>query len=128
MSRPGKSPPFQQPFLYDGDFSTNQNIVDAFHKRQQEDLERHNQGAATPFRRRPFHERYSDVDNRDESSASQLAKFDDMGSSEEGWRDSEGDRLNDFGVDEDAEIYDEDDVPLAELLHRRNESLKSNGQ
>ena len=39
---------------------------------------------------------------------------------EEAWRNSEGDRLNDFGVDEDVEFYDEDDVPLAKLLSRRN--------
>lgn len=36
---------------------------------------------------------------------------------EHGWRDSEGDRLDDFGVDEDVEFYDGDQVPLAELLH-----------
>lgn len=38
---------------------------------------------------------------------------------EEGWRNSEGDRLQDFGVDEDADFYDEDNIPLAELLRRR---------
>ena len=38
---------------------------------------------------------------------------------EESWRNSEGERLKDFGVDEDAEFYDEDDIPLAELLRRR---------
>lgn len=40
-------------------------------------------------------------------------------SGEEGWRDSEGDRLHDFGVDEEAEFYDEDDIPLAQLIQRR---------
>ena len=38
---------------------------------------------------------------------------------EEGWRNKEGERLADFGVDEVADFYDEDDVPLAELLRRR---------
>lgn len=38
---------------------------------------------------------------------------------EEGWRNSEGERLRDFGVDEDVEFYDEDEVPLAELIRRR---------
>ncbi len=38
------------------------------------------------------------------------------------WRDSEGDRLNDFGVDEDAEFYDDENIPLAELLRRRHDS------
>ncbi|KAI4716203.1 zf-DHHC-domain-containing protein [Aureobasidium sp. EXF-10727] len=42
------------------------------------------------------------------------------GEGEEGWRNSEGERLDDFGVDEDVEFYDEDDVPLGELLKRKN--------
>ncbi|KUI62017.1 Palmitoyltransferase PFA4 [Cytospora mali] len=37
---------------------------------------------------------------------------------EPGWTNAEGDRLRDFGVDEDAEDEDED-VPLGELLRRR---------
>lgn len=41
------------------------------------------------------------------------------GEGEEGWRNSEGERLADFGVDEDIEFYDEDDLPLAELLKRK---------
>jgi palmitoyltransferase len=37
------------------------------------------------------------------------------------WRNSEGERLKDFGVDEDVEFYDEqdDDIPLSELMTRR---------
>lgn len=40
---------------------------------------------------------------------------------EESWRNSEGERLLDFGVDEDVEFYDEqeDQIPLSELLARR---------
>lgn len=38
---------------------------------------------------------------------------------EPGWTNSEGDRLRDYGVDEDAEDSDDDDVPLGELLRRR---------
>ena len=38
---------------------------------------------------------------------------------EEGWTNSDGDRLRDFGVDEDAEVLAEDDIPLGELLRRR---------
>lgn len=37
---------------------------------------------------------------------------------EPGWTNAEGDRLRDYGVDEDAEDEDED-VPLGELLRRR---------
>lgn len=36
-----------------------------------------------------------------------------------GWTNSDGDRLRDYGVDEDAESLDEDDIPLGELLRRR---------
>ncbi|KAL1603961.1 Palmitoyltransferase [Paraconiothyrium brasiliense] len=46
---------------------------------------------------------------------------------EEAWRNSEGERLKDFGVDEDVEFYDEqedeDDVPLGELLARKRAAL-----
>lgn len=39
---------------------------------------------------------------------------------EPGWTNSEGDRLRDYGVDEDAYLEDDDeDVPLGELLRRR---------
>jgi palmitoyltransferase len=44
------------------------------------------------------------------------------GEGEEAWRNSEGERLKDFGVDEEVEFYDEqedDDVPLGELLARK---------
>jgi palmitoyltransferase len=45
---------------------------------------------------------------------------------EEAWRNQEGERLADFGVDEEADFYDEtdvgigsdEDVPLAELIRR----------
>ncbi|KAL1961004.1 hypothetical protein VTO42DRAFT_4892 [Malbranchea cinnamomea] len=70
--------------------------IAAFRERQQADLLR--------WRQRPFHERYrhhveddlSVGESGDESS----------GSGEEGWRTAEGDRLRDFGVDEDVEFYD----------------------
>ena len=43
-------------------------------------------------------------------------------SGEEGWQDSDGNRLKDYGVDEDVEFYDEEDsVPIAELLRQRRE-------
>lgn len=95
-----------------------QHNVDAFRRRQQEDLKRYDEGGTTSIRRRPFHERYRNGDHRSKSFASRSADSDDLRNSGAGWRDSEGDRLDDFGVDEDAEFYDEDDTPLAELLRR----------
>ncbi|KAF2146438.1 uncharacterized protein K452DRAFT_294018 [Aplosporella prunicola CBS 121167] len=90
--------------------------VDAFRKRQEEDLKRWGGGLQ---KRQPFHKRYEaaerdDVPSRDEGDAG-----------EEAWRNSEGERLGDFGVDEDAEFYDEDDVPLSELIRRKKEAAKS---
>lgn len=38
---------------------------------------------------------------------------------EEGWTNSDGDRLRDYGVDEEAESIADDEVPLGELLRRR---------
>lgn len=79
-------------------------------------------------RRRPFHERYENVktDATDEQSdESEPIGFESDGGSdsgeegEEGWRSPSGERLRDYGVDEDAEFYDEDNVPLAELIRRR---------
>ena len=40
-------------------------------------------------------------------------------SGEEGWKNSEGERLRDFGLDEDVEFYDQDEIPLGELMRRR---------
>jgi palmitoyltransferase len=47
---------------------------------------------------------------------------------EAAWRNSEGERLKDFGVDEDVEFYDEqdDDVPLSELIARRQAASTAN--
>lgn len=70
------------------------------------------------YRRKPFHDRYNlrEAEYAEDGPDSQSG-----GSSagEEGWRNSEGERLGDFGVEEEVEFYDEDDVPLAELLRRR---------
>ena len=43
----------------------------------------------------------------------------DIFTGEEAWRNSEGERLADFGVDEEVEFYDEEDLPLAHLIQRR---------
>ncbi|KAB2577724.1 Palmitoyltransferase pfa4 [Lasiodiplodia theobromae] len=104
------------------DFDDQQAMAD-FKKRQEEDLKRwQNTGLQ---RRRPFHKRTAN------SAADQDGSFDpdetpsegeggsDEESGEEAWRNSEGERLRDFGVDEDAEFYDDDEVPLSELMRRK---------
>ncbi|CAD6592542.1 MAG: Palmitoyltransferase [Alectoria sarmentosa] len=126
MPRSSNRPPFKRPFVYNEDLSAIQYNVDAFRRRQQEDLKRYDERTTTSIQRRPFQERYKNEGFRDKSLAFQTTESKDIGSGEEGWRDSEGDRLNDFGVDEDAEFYEEDEIPLAELIRTRREFTNSN--
>jgi palmitoyltransferase len=87
--------------------------LEAFRARQQSDID-HRNDASLGYRRRRFHERYSEKEFRIDTPQ------DPSEDGEESWRNSEGERLGDFGVDEDAEFYDEDNVPLARLLeHKR---------
>ncbi|KAF2456870.1 Palmitoyltransferase [Lineolata rhizophorae] len=94
--------------------------IEAFRRRQAEDLKRWNSNAGGIQRRKPFYTRATE-DGRmfDGSDASDVDIGNMEGGGEEGWRNSEGERLRDFGVDEDVEFYDEDDVPLAELIARK---------
>lgn len=90
-------------------------------------------------RRKPFHERLENMhrhgqagqnrndtaiatdsevsDDEEDEFTARRQITDDAG--EEGWRNKEGERLSDFGVDEVADFYDEDDLPLAEIIRRR---------
>ena len=101
---------------------------DAFRRRQQEDYKRWDPDSSV-LRRRPFHARF-DTSNENaiiESDSSDLSNDEDSG--EEGWRNAEGERLRDFGVEEETEFYDaafgDDDVPLAELMRKRGHPLRS---
>jgi palmitoyltransferase len=112
---------------------------DEFYKRQQADRMRPSSNTDTSElrRRQPFHVRYdkrndqrrrnedfaygTDNESDDEEPEQDVPDWQPKpGEGEEGWRNSEGERLKDFGVDEDAEFYDEDDVPLGELMKRKN--------
>lgn len=57
-------------------------------------------------------------EEEDDPSGTRKTLFEQGFDGEPGWTNSEGDRLRDYGVDEDAEDSD-DDVPLGELLRRR---------
>ncbi|KAF3891416.1 Palmitoyltransferase PFA4 [Trichophyton interdigitale] len=93
--------------------------VEAFRLRQEADYLRQ-RGGKNVRRRKPFHKRYTKKgDDAHLSSVSDLDDEESSNSGEEGWRNSEGERLKDFGVDEEVEFYDEDDIPLAELIRRR---------
>lgn len=90
--------------------------VSAFRRRQQEDFGRLAHGSSGTILRR----RVGSVDNGyDNLQGSQQPNIDNGGQGKEGWRNSEGDRLDDFGVDENAELFDEDNIPLTELIRKR---------
>ena len=89
-----------------------------FYQRQGQDLKRLSR-KGTPSRCSTIHEHQNigqiDIDNGAIESIGSPSKAEDV----EVWRDSEGDRLDDFGVDEDIECFNEDEIPIAELLRRR---------
>ena len=112
---PDRIPSFEpdQAFTFQSASSSNEDAVEAFRKRQSADIKRYE---FTAYRRRPFHDRHRELDSQ-QTNAPLPAPTPHAG--EEAWRNSEGDRLNDFGVDEDVEFYDEEDVPLAQLIRGR---------
>ena len=101
-------------FTFDNNRETNEERVTSFRERQAADHARH-RGSPVPYRRQVFHQRFRDDDDINDGSES---GEDDVDSNvgEESWRGSEGERLADFGLDEDAEFYDEDEVPLSRLI------------
>jgi palmitoyltransferase len=116
MPRLQRSTEPQNAFVYGKAHLSNYEEIEAFKKRQQDDIQRR-QTQNGMYRRKPFHVRYSN------SSAKLPAGTDEpddaVESGEEGWQDYGGNRLRDYGVDEDVEFYDEDNVPLAELISRK---------
>ena len=140
---PDRSVRFTKPVDPSSAFTQSMDPVD-FRKRQEADLLRQSLNAfasdVSVKRRQPFHLRYGehgmqgrysdgyesvrpdnpdDLDEDDDSVASE---------GEEGWRNSEGERLADFGVEEDLEFYDEDDVPLAELVKAKRDQRASHDE
>lgn len=104
-------------FTAQHDGLTGREEVEAFRRRQQQDYDRR-YGDDQLQKRKVFHKRYaSNTSSIDYESDEDR----DSASGEEGWQDSGGNRLKDYGVDEDVEFYDEDEMPLAELLRRRQE-------
>jgi palmitoyltransferase len=111
-------------FTYRDAELSKEDTLAAFRARQAEDEVR---------RRKPFVERmevlrderdeyeYDLTDDASEEAEDDERKYGEGDEGEEGWRNSEGERLKDFGVDEDVEFYDEqeDDLPLSVLMARR---------
>ena len=107
-------------------YATIQDEIDAFNRRKEEDMRRFQQSPGLQ-RRKPFRDRHkTNHDEDSESDESETGSRNDSDEGEEAWRNTEGERLRDFGVDEEAEFYDEEDIPLAVLIQRRKQEQSLN--
>ena len=97
-------------------FNSPSEEIEAFNRRQMEDIDRRN--ASGVRLRRKFHERYRQAAHEDESGSENSYDNIAFDEGEESWTNAEGERLRDFGLDEEVEFYDEDDIPLGELVKR----------
>jgi palmitoyltransferase len=100
---------------------SNEEELEAFRQRQAQDLKRWEAKYEPLRRRQPFHQRYDKTALQQNDMSSPNMYVEGEGEGEESWRDNEGQALHDFGVDEEAEFYDEEDLPLAELMRRRRQ-------
>lgn len=101
-------------------YSSAHEEIQAFNRRQLEDMTRTKPGVGVQ-RRQKFHNRLEkqdmdDIDEMDAPVSSEYPNESNLG--EEAWKNSEGERLLDFGVDEEVEFYDEEDIPLGVLMQR----------
>jgi len=98
---------------------TSQEGIQAFKLRQEADMLRWQHSEDHVQRRKPYVRRLEALQADSEGNPDAASDDHQSDSGEEGWRNSEGERLRDFGIDEDAEFYDEeDDIPLSELIAR----------
>ena len=95
----------QKPFKPFEDTIADEDRVRAFHQRQAKDLRRYDMSSSTKL-------------------LSQTVPK--LGEGGKAWRNSEGETLDDFGVDPDVEFHDKDDMPLADLLRRRKDAETDN--
>jgi palmitoyltransferase len=90
-----------------------------------EDVDVQGVGEVEAFRRRQAkdYERWGNKEDVEEGRSDEgdeyESEYEEGIDGEEGWTNAEGDRLRDFGVDEDAELHPDDEIPLGELLRRR---------
>ncbi|KAK2011359.1 DHHC zinc finger domain-containing protein [Colletotrichum eremochloae] len=109
-------------------YGSKEEELEAFRKRQDADLRRW-QGQRSRSRLMAELEEVDDYDLIDDESED---GYEQGADGEPGWTNADGERLQDFGVDEDEDMSDEaddddDDVPLAELLRRRK-VLQNDGE
>lgn len=107
-------------------YDTIQDEIDAFNRRKEEDMKRFQQASGLQ-RRKPFHDRHHRIEySGSESDDSEASSRNYSDEGEESWRNAEGERLRDFGVDEEVEFYDEEDIPLAVLIEQRKQQKSRN--
>jgi palmitoyltransferase len=87
------------------EYETVEEEKEAFRRRQEKDYERWGRSTA-------------EGDGNVESDEYE-SEYEEGIDGEEGWTNSDGDRLRDYGVDEEAEVLADDEIPLGELLRRR---------
>ena len=92
-------------FMFSDTNSTIDQQIGAFRKRQQKDLKRFNVDSSEARRR------LSNTQTRHDQQ--KLLGHE--------WRDADGERLDDFGVDDEVDFY-EDDIPLREIMQRQKEN------
>ncbi|KAI9737684.1 MAG: Palmitoyltransferase [Claussenomyces sp. TS43310] len=103
--------------------------IEAFKKRQQADYRRWEPIGGQEIRQREIDRSYDmnrETDGTcDESEESESeSEYEEGIDGKPGWTSSDGSRLRDFGVDEEADLTedDEDNIPLGELLRRRRQA------
>ncbi|KAI9731507.1 MAG: Palmitoyltransferase [Cirrosporium novae-zelandiae] len=116
-------------FTRENDHLSEQERINAFRQRQGIDFERRTINGELVVRQKTFAQRYSQlgpVDGETDEEEDTIHSDSSSSEGEEGWRTADGERLRDFGVDEEVDFYDEhdvipdeDDIPLAELMRRR---------
>lgn len=114
-----REPDLDQATSHEQDQMSNQDYLEAFRQRQRLDLRRFEKIPPLIVRRRPFHERKDVCEDDENIQDGQFQTTRNPGDGEEAWRNGEGDRLDDFGVDESVEFYDEDDLPIAMILQQQ---------
>ena len=119
IPRPIRTQAHDRGLLFDSSPTIGHDYVEEFRRRQQQDQRRFHRNVSPIARRKPFYGR-PQIATGTTAQGRRIAETpNDSSSGEEGWQNIEGERLDDFGVDEKAEFYDEDEIPLAVLRNQR---------
>jgi len=110
MPRPRNNLDSRQAFVHNDSHHSPEDEVAAFRRRQQADLKRWETVKKSDLR---YTDEIPSSDAEDESDSG--SEYEEGMDGEIGWTNSDGDRLRDYGVDEEVD----DDIPLSELVRRR---------